>query len=200
MALGLLSRSPFDGAKSVTLAETCCSVRDSGLIYSIFSICSNDTTTCSVPQLTACNVTFLSREYSEYVGVCIGSCVGEKKREWCMWVNISSSSTYLPLQKSCIYSFHRRNLRGELPTPPLAIFSFLFCLASFAISKFAHTILLCTYLVTPTKPVRANHALVSRSDRANLAEIHVWLGGLVEQTQAYDRLSMNPVLLFDSNT
>lgn len=47
VALGLLSRSPFDGAKVLRLPklaqdwhlyETCCSIRDSGLIYSVVSI------------------------------------------------------------------------------------------------------------------------------------------------------------------
>lgn len=110
---------------------------------------------------------------------------------------LSTKPTHLLIQKSCVYYFRRRDLRGKRPTPPPAIFSFLFCLAPFCHNKirtqqycYVHTLhTLASY--TPKKrekknpTVRANHALVFpsvSSDRANLegdgymVKIHLFVG------------------------
>lgn len=46
---------------------------------------------------------------------------GEKRGDDCIRVNVLPSFIYLPIQKSCIYSFRRgEDLRGNGPIPPLA--------------------------------------------------------------------------------
>lgn len=60
-------------------------------------------------------------------------CGGEKER--IMHTGERVTFIYLPIQKSCVYSFRRRDLRGKRPNPPPAIFSFLFCLAPFSHNK-----------------------------------------------------------------
>lgn len=150
-----------------------------------------------------------------WVYVCIGSRVGEKKLGWCIRVQGLSSTMYLPtypIRKSCIYFLYRRDLlRGKGPIFPLAKqFSFLFCLARFCQIKICIYNSYCytyihTYIVTQTKPVCAKitpllPSVVNCPKKKPLWEyVHYW--GVVEQTQAYYRLSINPIsFIFDSNT
>lgn len=103
-----------------------------------------------IPLLALCSSSQLamlrscSENNLEYMGVCIGSCVscvGEKEGMMhtgeCVTFYLPNLPTYL-FRSHVSITFRRRDLQGKRPTPPPAIFSFLFCLAPFAITKFAH--------------------------------------------------------------
>lgn len=127
VALGLLSRSPFDGAKVLRLPnlaqdrhlyETCCLARDSCLIYSIISIMFKwyHYLLCAPAHSLQCYVLVL--RILRTCGCMYWLSGRGKKRGWCIRVNVLPSSIYLPFQKIMYLFLSPSRFTGERSHSP----------------------------------------------------------------------------------